>query len=107
MKPTRPRYLTLPEFTNRLVLMGWRPCKVNGSHTAYAAPATARPVLGGSINGKGYISFSTNNYERNFFQIARDVYRQFPDIKQFLFDHQFKIPSQFDIETQKFEKILT
>lgn len=106
MKTWRPRYLTLPEFINRLDLLGWRPCKSNGSHISFAAPASAKPVIGGSINGKGYISFSINNYEKNFFQIARDVYRQFPDIKQFLFQNKFSVPDEFSIEHQNFLEVL-
>lgn len=96
------KYMPMSEFMRRLQLIGWVPGKKNGSHISYMAPPTAETAPGtGSASGKGMISFSTNNYEKNFISIARDVYRQFPDIKSFFFNQNFEIPKNFDYKKQQ------
>lgn len=51
-----------------------------------------------TLNG---LNLSTNNYEKNYIYIARDVYRQFPCIKEFFFNQVFEIPKNFDFKKQE------
>jgi hypothetical protein len=98
-------YLPIEEFFRRLELLGWKQGSRNGSHVIYYAPPNAIPVSGtGGGSGRGIITIAINdeNYQRNFFSMQRNIFKQFPDIKTFFNDQIFSVPKNFDIETQSF-----
>lgn len=98
-------YLPLEEFLRRIELLGWKKGSRNGSHVIYYAPPNAVPVAGtGGGSGRGLITIAINdeNYQRNFFSMQRNIFKQFPDVKSFFSDQIFSIPKNFDIETQSF-----
>jgi hypothetical protein len=96
-------FITSDEYANRLGRLGWK-CHKNGSHWFCFSP-----------DGIGKISWTENNWDVRWHQVARDLFRLaktgrgvnakgYPDLT-FVWENPFVIPPKFDMKTQSIRQI--
>jgi predicted RNA binding protein YcfA (HicA-like mRNA interferase family) len=87
------QYIESKEYEKRLKAIGWS-IKENGSHRTAFAP-----------DKEGMVTWSINNWEKNWQQIARDlIYKAKPggySALTFVWQNPFRIPPNFDQQTQQ------
>ena len=95
------QYIAPEDYEERLQQLGWR-IYPSGSHKTAYAP-----------DGIGLVSWSSNNWEKNWHQIARDLLRfakggrssigGYTDL-EFVWQNPFHIPPNFNYKTQELTK---
>lgn len=92
-------YLDPRELMSRLKKIGWA-VEHKENHWVLYAPKSAEPRsgFGTSGSGLGMITVSTNdaNWDKNYHTTANQLFRQFPDLREFLYKPKFAIPLNFD-----------
>lgn len=94
------QYIDSDEYARRLKLLGWT-CEKSGSHWMCFSP-----------DGIGKVTWTENNWDRRWQQVARDLFRfalggrgsgGYPDLA-FVWTNPFKVPANFDVATQSIIK---
>jgi hypothetical protein len=93
------QYIDPGEYEERLTALGWR-IEPSGSHRTAYAP-----------DGIGKVTWTVNNWEKNWHQIARDLLRFAKGGRgaggyplEFVWQTPFRIPTNFDYKTQTITK---
>lgn len=94
------QYISSREYRNRLASLGWR-IVPSGSHINAFAP-----------DGVGRVTWSDNNWEKNWHQVARDLLRFAKGGRGqggyenlvFVWENPFQIPKNFNLQTQSINK---
>lgn len=90
------QYIDSGEYAQRLANLKWR-CQQNGSHWTCLAPDKV-----------GRVTWSDNNWEKNWQQVARDLFQfakggrgkgGYSDLR-FVWQNPFVVPPNFDYNTQ-------
>jgi len=92
-----PYYLTIEEFVKRLKKCGWT-SGLNAAGDNYFSFINTRDGSYYSLASGKAAWDVTNGWRQNY----RHLRAQCPDLASFIFEHDFEIPTNFDVRTQRF-----
>lgn len=100
LEASQIQYITSDDYIKRLRAIGWTVSDNKGSHVQAISPG-----------GIGTVTWSSNNWERNWQKVAGDLLRRsrsstsgFPDL-DFVWKSKFEIPSNFNVSTQEIARV--